>query len=357
MDGFMTTISNDNEDWIKGRTWDLYRLSRKITTVDDLLWALSASDLSLDQQKLAITRFTKLPAWKPAPAELVSEVADFLGDSVSARRVLSAMHPAPTVGHRLPTAVELSSETDFEKMQQTWQNEIDSLTPQWDEIRDQQIEELKIQIQGSVDAGNTKTLAGILAKTTGETTLYESMTKVMEDAIVAAKAETAKQGIALPTLDTTVVTRQLQAAASGIADVMTRSLSNTAATQALTRYGVEALTGAEVAKAVEDHLKSLTPTYTKTMLGGALTQAQNKGRVFVYRKAQALSSHVRYTSSELLDKNTCDNCEDVDGTDYDSLDDAEADYSTGGYNECLGGPNCRGTIIAIFAEAETPQTG
>jgi hypothetical protein len=64
-------------------------------------------------------------------------------------------------------------------------------------------------------------------------------------------------------------------------------------------------------------------------------------------------SPATYHSSELLDENTCENCEEVDGTDYDSIDDAEADYPTGGYSECLGGPRCRGTIVAVYDEASS----
>ena len=78
----MTAI--DNEDWLKYRTWDMYRGSTRITTVDDLLWALSVLDESLEDQKAAVQHFMTLPAWNPAPAELVSAVADFLVSTMKA---------------------------------------------------------------------------------------------------------------------------------------------------------------------------------------------------------------------------------------------------------------------------------
>src|SRR5207245_1026884 len=35
---------------------------------------------------------------------------------------------------------------------------------------------------------------------------------------------------------------------------------------------------------------------------------------------------------------------------YETLDEAEADYASGGYVDCEGGPNCRGTVVAIYPE-------
>jgi hypothetical protein len=76
VDGVMTTL--ENEDWLKSRTWDLYRGSELVTTTDNLLWALSVQDEPEDQQIAAIRHFMTLPAWLAAPAELVKSVAEFL---------------------------------------------------------------------------------------------------------------------------------------------------------------------------------------------------------------------------------------------------------------------------------------
>lgn len=255
----------------------------------------------------------------------------------------------PTVGHRQPTEIELSAKTDFEAMQKYWQNEITELLAGWGDVKSEQIADLKSQIQGAVDNGSVDQVAGVMTTVTGEDLILKHMTTMMEDSVVLAKQEAARQGVTLPTIDTTEVVRSLQKSASALGQIMARSISNSAATQALTRYGVESLTGAEVAAKVEEHLQALSPTYAQDMLGGAVTQAQNKGRIVVFQQAPA-----DYYASELLDANTCKECEAVDGTDYDSLDDAEDDYSTGGYNECEGGPRCRGTIVAIYAEATTP---
>jgi len=43
----------------------------------------------------------------------------------------------------------------------------------------------------------------------------------------------------------------------------------------------------------------------------------------------------------------------VDGREYGpDISAAERDYPTGGYKECKGGPRCRGTLVAVYAEGE-----
>jgi hypothetical protein len=252
------------------------------------------------------------------------------------------------VGHRQPTEIELSAKTDFELLHKNWKTQITKLLEGWDTVKGQQIVDLKDQIQNAVNNGSVQQVASIMAQDTGEDLILQHMTTMLEDSIVAAKQEAEAQGVQIPTIDTTDAVRSLQRQSSGIGQIMARSISNTAATQALTRYGVEDLSGSDVAEAVGEHLEALSSSYAEDMLGGALTQAQNQGRVLVFQQASA-----DYYSSELLDSSTCVNCETVDGTDYASLTDAQADYPQGGYAECLGGPRCRGTLVAVYTEADS----
>jgi hypothetical protein len=57
-------------------------------------------------------------------------------------------------------------------------------------------------------------------------------------------------------------------------------------------------------------------------------------------------------ASELLDENTCVNCEKIDGHKYDTESEATSDYPSGGFADCLGGPRCRGTIVAVYGEGQ-----
>lgn len=61
-------------------------------------------------------------------------------------------------------------------------------------------------------------------------------------------------------------------------------------------------------------------------------------------------------ASEILDSNTCRNCEEIDGKDYKSMTEARADYpASGGFYACEGGPRCRGTLIFLYEEGKRPM--
>jgi hypothetical protein len=59
-----------------------------------------------------------------------------------------------------------------------------------------------------------------------------------------------------------------------------------------------------------------------------------------------------FYASELLDSRTCGPCAAVDGLAFAELADAHRLYPTGGYVDCLGGPRCRGTVVAVMRESE-----
>lgn len=50
-------------------------------------------------------------------------------------------------------------------------------------------------------------------------------------------------------------------------------------------------------------------------------------------------------ASELLDGQTCFPCSQVDGKNYDTLEEALTEYETGGFGSCKGGNRCRGTLV------------
>lgn len=58
-------------------------------------------------------------------------------------------------------------------------------------------------------------------------------------------------------------------------------------------------------------------------------------------------------ASELLDGNTCARCRSIDGTRFDTVEDAEAAYGTGSYVNCLGGSRCRGVLVWVYEEPAT----
>jgi hypothetical protein len=62
----------------------------------------------------------------------------------------------------------------------------------------------------------------------------------------------------------------------------------------------------------------------------------------------------RLYASELLDRNTCQPCDDVDGTTYPNVTAALADYPLGQYRLCEGGTRCRGTLVLVDASEVAP---
>jgi hypothetical protein len=56
-------------------------------------------------------------------------------------------------------------------------------------------------------------------------------------------------------------------------------------------------------------------------------------------------------ASALLDSNVCAPCLEWDGHQFDTLDQAEQQFPTGGNADCQGGPRCRCTLVAVHGES------
>lgn len=62
----------ENEDWLRSMTWDLP------TSLPGLLFALGVGNDPPDHQREALSRLIRLPAWKPCPESLKSEILGFV---------------------------------------------------------------------------------------------------------------------------------------------------------------------------------------------------------------------------------------------------------------------------------------
>lgn len=252
----------------------------------------------------------------------------------------------PEIGHREPNEVELASKTDFAVLQERWQDATADLVSTWStDVQAAQIDALVEQVREAVEAGNLVALSELSAPVEGTETLLQAMREMSEDAVVGAREEAAAQGVNIGTIDTAErVEPLLVARAEATANLMARGIADSAS-RAAVNLGA-ALSADEVADAVREHLEGLSEAFLQDMLGGAMTQAQNTGR-----RAVMAEKPGRIYSSELLDRNTCENCSGVDAKEYADLLEAEQDYPTGGFKECLGGPRCRGTLVAVYEEA------
>lgn len=120
-------------------------------------------------------------------------------------------------------------------------------------------------------------------------------------------------------------------------------------TSAASRKAVQAAQGgasaADVQAAVGQHLDSMTDAQPRDSFGAVMAYGQGQGRSSVL----AVSPAGTYTASEVMDAATCGPCSSIDGTTFDSLEEADAAYASGGYSECEGGLRCRGIVVTTWA--------
>ena len=112
------------------------------------------------------------------------------------------------------------------------------------------------------------------------------------------------------------------------------------------------MTGAEFLDLVHAEAADASVRALDDVAAQAALSANGVGRL---AGLEAIVSPHRLYASELLDRNTCRPCSHVDGRQYASRAEAEADYPDGRFRDCEGGDRCRGTLVAV-AEAEAPPT-
>lgn len=323
--------------------------------VTDLVAMVQSGAITMDTEtERSIREQTNLPALpdeyeRPStlgnPASAPPPVAAARkGRSFAARK---QMANDPVIGHRQPNEFELAARTDFEEIQERWQDATADLVSTWRaDVQSVQIAALAEQVQNAVQVGDNVALVNLSAPVVGKDALAAAMREMAEDAIVGAKAEATLQGVSIGLVNLDEgLNRLIDQRAEATSLLLSRSIADSAARAAI-NLGAESLSPAEVAAAVQEHLEGLSDAYLNDMLGGALTQAQNTGRRAVMKEKPA-----SIYASELLDGDTCTNCTAVDGRKYSSVDAADADYPTGGHKDCKGGPRCRGTLVAVYDEA------
>lgn len=122
--------------------------------------------------------------------------------------------------------------------------------------------------------------------------------------------------------------------------------------RALREAAVAAPPEGDVFDTVVETVEGLSPAPLEDYARTASASADGLGRQAAVAAAAATPAAIY--ASELLDRNTCGPCSLVDGRQYDTLAEARADYPTGIYQGCLGGPRCRGTLVFVWGEEEPP---
>jgi hypothetical protein len=254
---------------------------------------------------------------------------------------------------RQPTELELASRVDFADMNDAWHKAVNDTVEQWTAVQDAQRAQIVAQVQAAVDAEKLDQLDTATVDTgDAETVLFKQMQSFAQAAGAAQQREAEAQGVTIPewslddeALTAAAVRDRLRQVARTTARVLGVGLVQSAVRQAMRLFGSG--TGAQVAAAVDEHLAGLSGAAVQEAVGGAMSAAQNEGRMTVL----AVAPPATYVSTEALDRNSCAPCRKIDGTKYDTLTAARKAYPTGGYTRCLGGSRCRGTLVTVWPQA------
>lgn len=259
---------------------------------------------------------------------------------------------------RQPTELELASHVDFADMNDAWHKAVDDTVGQWTKVQDAQRAQIVAQVKAAVDAGNLDQLDTASVDTgDAEALLFKQMQTFAQQAGKAQQREAEAQGVTVPewslddeALTAAAVRDRLRQVARTTARVLGVGLVQSAVRQAMRLFGSG--TGAQVAAQVDEHLAGLSGAAVEEAVGGAMSTAQNAGRMAVL----AVAPPATYTASEILDRSSCAPCRKIDGTKYDTLTAARKAYPTGGYTGCLGGSRCRGTLVTVWGQPSTAAT-
>jgi 2'-5' RNA ligase len=255
---------------------------------------------------------------------------------------------------RQPTELELASRADFAQMDKAWHEAVDSTVKAWATVQEKMRAEVTAGIKAAAEADDLDRLDGLTVDTEdGSRLLIARMISYAREAGDAQQTEAEAQGVTVPdwSLDDEALTAaairdRLRQVGRTAARVLGNGLVQSAVRQAMRVWGSGP--PSQVAAAVDEYLAGLTGAAVEEQVGGAMSAAQNEGRMAVL----AVAPPAEYTASEILDKNSCSPCRQIDGTRYTTLPDARAAYPSGGYIDCLGGNRCRGTLVTVWPQSQ-----
>lgn len=281
---------------------------------------------------------------KPEPPEPPSPSgAGKSGDDEDARAV--ARHHEPDWRSALLPRNEVPP--DLAGVQDEWLTEMGRLQPEWERAYAEQLDDLERQVAAAVDQRNPVALAVLtVAGAAGATLLASAMTSLAATAAATVVREAIAQGVAISAGAADV--GELKTIADVTSALLGQDLAAGVGREALRLYTTKAR-GVEVAAQVRALYESVPANHT-AQLGGALTRAQNAGRIATFAAAPV----ARYYAVEVLDKNTCKPCKQIDGQELPTLDAMNLAYGGGPYLFCQGTWRCRGTAVAVWGDAERP---
>lgn len=264
-------------------------------------------------------------------------------DEDPAARLHRVQHRHDSSGMAFLNADPGPAHPDLQKMQTDWENALDHLLTDFDEINGKWNTELLAQIKEIAASGSLLQLLGLHIDTSSASALLETaMAELGKGAAHKVAEEGAAQGV------TVHPAYPRQTEISTLAQVVIAQLGAEIALSAgreAVRVSGAGVTSDAVVAQVGKHLDTLTDARPRLQLGGALTAAQHSGRIATLKAAPVAA----YYASEVLDGHTCKYCAAVNRRWLgNTLNEANLLYPRAGYIDCLGGIRCRGTIVAVW---------
>lgn len=286
---------------------------------------------------------------------------------------------AVVAGYQLPSRElrrdlfdhEVAAQVDFAEMERVFETQKASLVADYKKAQLDQIREAADQVEAA--AGDAVAMAKITVEPVSTDLVSGHLDDSANSGVDAARkefiAQTDQEG-RLP--DRAALEAELAERAASVCLTLANGLSTAAAKRGA---AVVKLEPKDAADAVRSYLLELSDAEIELQLGGATMAAYNSGRREFMRAQEGPQSDesvpfmgraedappgqylTAIYASEVMDSNTCGPCEEIDGREYENLDEAEEDYPQGGYVDCEGGLRCRGTLVAEYgpaAEAPPP---
>lgn len=233
-------------------------------------------------------------------------------------------------------------------VQADWETALETLLAEWQQVSVEQRARLREQIRAAVEAGNAEALSGLAVPSDeGAELLAAALVALLLLSGRRMSGELAAQGApdVEPALADAVYWGEV---AATVAALLAAGLAAAAGREAL-RLMVPGVSAADVVAGVDAFLAGMSDRGLRDALGGALTRAQNVGRLETVKDVP----QVLYFATETLDGNTCKPCESIDGHQFADWFEAWTAYAGGQYRACLGRDRCRGTVKAKW----NPEAG
>lgn len=257
------------------------------------------------------------------------------------------------------------------RMHDDWERELARLMSRWDQITAEQRAELLDQVRAAAESGDLLALAELEIDTdNAEELLTEFMINMAAIGADQVVAEASAQGVevepevpeggVLAEIALVVVVLLAMGLALAVGREALRLMSPGGGAppppggppnprrEAPGHNPPTGPTPDEVVRKVDEFIRDLPDRALRDQLGGALTNAQNRGRFESMLRAPSAA----WYASERNDPSACDPCRKIDNRRFDSLEQAMLAYPNGGYVGCEGGIRCRGGVVPIWDREE-----